>query len=61
MDFVNKLEELRQLARCSKCNDEVICHRKNCRGKYLDSNNNWKKPYLQPLHRGGKYLDNSLL
>ena len=38
-----KLQEIHQLAKCSKCDDNVVCHRKYCRGKYLDSNNNWKK------------------
>ena len=52
MNFVIKLnykmdndmiQRIIRLAKCSKCDDTVICHRKYCRGKYLDSNNNWKK------------------
>lgn len=43
---------------CSDCKKDIICYRKNCKGKYLNRDGSWKKPYLTSLDKGGVYVEN---
>jgi hypothetical protein len=52
---------LKELAFCTDCKQDVICHRKGCRGKFLNHDGSWKKPYITSLDKGGIYFDNKSL
>ena len=53
--------KLKDLALCTDCKYDIICYRRGCRGKFLNRDGSWKKPYLTPLEQGGIYFDNKNL
>ena len=53
-DFI----ELKDLAFCTDCKKDKICYRRGCRGKFLNHDRSWKKPYLLSLDKGGVYFEN---
>ena len=50
--------KLNDLAFCTDCKKDVICYRNGCRGKFLNRDGSWKKPYITSLDKDGIYFDN---
>tara|TARA_Y100001973_G_C5014086_1_gene239826 strand:+ start:364 stop:549 length:186 start_codon:yes stop_codon:yes gene_type:complete len=56
-----EISKLNILAHCTDCKQDEICYRRGCRGKFLNRDGSWKKPYLTPLDQGGIYFDSKSL